>query len=70
MASSLRIARVAGIDLKVHWSFALVPVMGAVQWGGLGTRGAVFGAVLIATMVFFPQGVVPTLAQWWARRRR
>ena len=29
----------------------------------------VFGAVLIATMVFFPQGVVPTLAHWWARRR-
>ncbi len=29
----------------------------------------VFGAVLIATMVFFPLGVVPTLAQWWARRR-
>ena len=29
----------------------------------------VFGSVLIATMVFFPQGVVPTLAQWWARRR-
>ena len=28
----------------------------------------VFGAVLIATMVFFPRGVVPTLAQWWARR--
>ena len=28
----------------------------------------VFGAVLIGTMVFFPQGVVPTLAQWWARR--
>ena len=29
----------------------------------------VFGAVLIATMVFFPQGVVPTLARWWARRK-
>ncbi len=29
----------------------------------------VFGAVLIATMVFFPQGVVPTLAQWWTRWR-
>ena len=28
----------------------------------------VFGAVLIATMVFFPQGVVPTLTRWWARR--
>lgn len=30
----------------------------------------VFGAVLVATMVFFPQGVVPTLARAWARRRR
>ncbi len=30
----------------------------------------VFGAVLIATMVFFPLGVVPTLARWWERRRR
>ncbi len=29
----------------------------------------VFGAVLIATMVFFPQGVVPTLGRWWASRR-
>jgi branched-chain amino acid transport system permease protein len=30
----------------------------------------VFGAVLIATMVFFPHGVVPTLGHWWARRQR
>ncbi len=29
----------------------------------------VFGAVLIATMVFFPQGVVPTLGRWLGRRR-
>ena len=28
----------------------------------------VFGAVLIATMVFFPQGVVPTLQSWWRQR--
>lgn len=28
----------------------------------------VFGAVLVGTMVFFPQGIVPTLAGWWARR--
>ncbi len=28
----------------------------------------VFGAVLVATMVLFPQGIVPTLARWWARR--
>jgi branched-chain amino acid transport system permease protein len=30
----------------------------------------VFGAVLVATMVFFPQGIVPTLARLWARRPR
>ena len=30
----------------------------------------VFGAVLIVTMVFFPQGVVPTLARLLGRDRR
>jgi branched-chain amino acid transport system permease protein len=30
----------------------------------------VFGAVLIATMVFFPQGVVPTLGRWLRRGSR
>ncbi len=30
----------------------------------------VFGAVLIATMVFLPQGIVPTLGRWLARGRR
>jgi branched-chain amino acid transport system permease protein len=30
----------------------------------------VFGAVVIATMVFFPQGIVPTLGRWLARGRR
>lgn len=29
----------------------------------------VFGAVLVATMVGLPQGIVPTLARWLARRR-
>ncbi|MEO7938236.1 MAG: branched-chain amino acid ABC transporter permease [Burkholderiaceae bacterium] len=29
----------------------------------------VFGAVLVATMVFFPQGVVPTVQSWWRQRR-
>jgi branched-chain amino acid transport system permease protein len=28
----------------------------------------VFGAVLVATMVLFPQGMVPTLARWWGGR--
>lgn len=53
MASSLRIARVAGIDLKLHWSFALVPLLGATQWGGLGARGAIFGAGLMVLVFGF-----------------
>jgi branched-chain amino acid transport system permease protein len=28
----------------------------------------VFGAVLVATMVLFPQGLVPTAAKWWGGR--
>jgi Zn-dependent protease/CBS domain-containing protein len=43
---SWRFARVAGIELRVHLSFLLVVVLGAFQWGGLGLRGALFGAVL------------------------
>jgi Zn-dependent protease/CBS domain-containing protein len=43
---SWRFARVAGIDLRVHVSFLLVIVLGAMQWGGFGPRGALFGAVL------------------------
>ncbi|MCC6335869.1 MAG: site-2 protease family protein [Myxococcales bacterium] len=53
MGGSLKVARVAGIDLKVHWSFVLVPVLGALQWGGLGTRGALFGAVLMLLIFGF-----------------
>jgi len=30
----------------------------------------VFGAVLMATMVFLPQGIVPTLARWAGRWRK
>jgi len=50
------------------------PVGAGDYWGGpnparrLLTR--FFGAVLIATMVFFPHGVVPTLGGWWKRRQR
>jgi branched-chain amino acid transport system permease protein len=29
----------------------------------------VFGAVLVGTMSFFPQGIVPTLGRWWAKRQ-
>lgn len=47
---SWRLARVSGIDLKVHVSFLLVIVLGAMQWGGFGVHGAIFGAVLMLLM--------------------
>jgi len=46
MGSSWRIARVAGIDIKLHITFVLVVLWGALQWGGLGPAGALFGVVL------------------------
>lgn len=48
---SWRFGRVAGIELKVHASFALVVALGASQWGGFGLEGALFGAVL--TLLIF-----------------
>lgn len=41
---SLRVATVAGIDINLHWSFALVLVMGAWPWLVWGAHGALFGA--------------------------
>jgi branched-chain amino acid transport system permease protein len=29
----------------------------------------VFGAVLVGTMSFFPQGIVPSVGRWWVRRQ-
>lgn len=49
--SALRVARVSNIDIRVHWSFLLIVLLGAMQWGGLGARGALFGAVL--TLLIF-----------------
>lgn len=43
---SWHLARIRGIDIKVHASFLLVVLLGAMQWGGFGAQGAVFGAVL------------------------
>jgi Zn-dependent protease/predicted transcriptional regulator len=44
--SSLRIARIAGIDIKLHATFALIVLWGAWQWGAFGVTGALFGALL------------------------
>lgn len=46
---SIRIAHVAGINVRVHISFFLILILGAVQWGGLGggLEGALFGVVLM-----------------------
>ena len=48
MSWSLRIARVRGIDIRVHASFALILALVAGDWGARhGFVGAVFGAVLL-----------------------
>ena len=47
MRWSWRVARVSGIDLRIHVSFALIVLLGAMQWGTYGPAGMAFGAVLI-----------------------
>ncbi len=45
---SFRVASIAGIDIKVHWTFFLIVILGAIQWGTPhGAAGAIFGAVLM-----------------------
>ncbi len=52
MLTSLRMGRVAGIDIKVHVSFALILAFGGMQWGAaFGPRGAVFG--VFSTVLLF-----------------
>lgn len=51
MRWSFRIARVAGIDIKLHVTFVLILLLGAVQWGvHSGAPGAVAGAVSMALL--------------------
>jgi Zn-dependent protease/predicted transcriptional regulator len=48
---SFRLTRLAGIEVKLHVSFALVFVLGAWQWGqNYGVRGALFGVLLMALL--------------------
>ncbi len=51
MTSAYRIATVAGIEIKVHVTFGIVLVFGAIQWGiPHGAPGALFGAALMAAL--------------------
>lgn len=51
MGGSLRIARIAGIDIKLHFTFIFVILLGASQWSHFGSRGVLFG-VLLTLLVF------------------
>jgi Zn-dependent protease/CBS domain-containing protein len=51
-SASLRLTRVADIDIKVHVSFLLIVAIGAMQWGqGFGFRGVIFG--ILSTVLLF-----------------
>lgn len=51
MRWSFRLVRVAGIDVKIHATFFLIVLLGAMQWSGPhGAVGALFGATLIVLL--------------------
>ena len=47
MKWSFHLARIAGIDLKVHITFFLIVLLGAMQFASFGVAGLAFGALLI-----------------------
>lgn len=47
MKWSFRIARVFGIDVKIHITFSLILILGAMQWSRFGGRGMLFGVLLM-----------------------
>jgi Zn-dependent protease len=50
MKGSLRLFRLAGIDLRVHFTFPLILLWGALHWSSHGVAGAAFGALLMAVL--------------------
>jgi Zn-dependent protease len=49
--NSWRVGALAGIDLKIHFTFPLVVALGALQWGSAhGSAGALFGALLMLAL--------------------
>lgn len=50
MGWSLRIARIAGIDVRLHLSFLLMLPLGAMLFGGSGAAGMLFGALMVVLL--------------------
>ncbi len=51
MSWSYRIARVFGIDIKIHATFAIILVLGGLDWGSRhGLAGAAFGVLLMLAL--------------------
>jgi Zn-dependent protease len=51
MKWSFRIARISGIDIRVHATFALVIVLGSMEFAKVGgTSGALFGALFVCAV--------------------
>ncbi len=51
MRGGWTIGRLAGIDLRLHFTFPLIVVLGALQWGSVhGAAGAAFGALLVLAL--------------------
>ena len=51
MKGSFRLFRLAGIDLRIHFTFPLILLWGALHWGAShGSRGALYGTLLTAAL--------------------
>jgi Zn-dependent protease len=51
MKGSFKFLTLAGIDIKIHFTFPLILIWGAVRWAAPhGAEGAVFGALLMAAL--------------------
>jgi Zn-dependent protease len=51
VTTSFRVARIAGIEVRVHATFGLIILFGALQWGiPHGASGALFGGLLTAVL--------------------
>jgi stage IV sporulation protein FB len=51
MSWAYRVARVSGIDIKIHVTFLLILLLGGMEWGRHhGAAGFVFGVVLMLAL--------------------